>query len=417
MNNDELSFIDNNGIKHEDKLHLQNILIDFTDFIRGTDYHVFGVNGGWGTGKTYFIQLWKNSLPEEVMGKDEIGKKNCIFLDAFECDYETSPYIMIISGINKFLLEHTELNTSIGEKFRTAAKDMISVLPNALGKAVIGFISQKMGSDATHDIMKDFAGTVFDRFCPASEEDEDTTEKIHKQLKDAITKITEKQKIIIIIDDLDRCRPDFALETLEKIKHFFSIGNLYFILVYDEKSLGAMIKTRYGIEENPERYLTKFIDSVYDWAEKNKDFENIWLQDILQRVNPPLFRKISSDSDYSDYIYTILSIKHKYNIGYRDFEKIFQYEQVPFQVSGNNIYIALLILKYINKNEYESLLKYIETEDSTWEKYNKESEFQNIIDAMYANKNAANEYMSKQFPRLKKSLLYNNIRIKEFHKL
>jgi len=65
--------------------------------------------------------------------------------------------------------------------------------------------------------------------------------------------------LIFIIDELDRCRPTFALEVLERIKHFFSVQNVHFVLGVNIAQLENSIKAKYGLGDGAKTYLQKFI--------------------------------------------------------------------------------------------------------------------------------------------------------------
>lgn len=67
------------------------------------------------------------------------------------------------------------------------------------------------------------------------------------------------KNLVFVIDELDRCRPDYALALLESIKHLFSADNVIFILVTNRKELGASLEGVYGSRFNGEQYLEKFI--------------------------------------------------------------------------------------------------------------------------------------------------------------
>ena len=71
-------------------------------------------------------------------------------------------------------------------------------------------------------------------------------------------------KTVFIVDELDRCRPDFALSLLESLKHFFRAEGLHFLLVTNLEYLAKSVNSRYGLEDKSEEYLQKFYDfTVY----------------------------------------------------------------------------------------------------------------------------------------------------------
>jgi hypothetical protein len=67
------------------------------------------------------------------------------------------------------------------------------------------------------------------------------------------------KRLIIVVDELDRCRPDYALSVLEVIKHFFSVPRVHFVLGVNMTALGHMVKVRYGADVNSGDYLKRFV--------------------------------------------------------------------------------------------------------------------------------------------------------------
>lgn len=66
--------------------------------------------------------------------------------------------------------------------------------------------------------------------------------------------------VVIIIDELDRCRPDFALKFLERSKHFTLVPGVSLLLGVNLEQLSESIRHTYGFGGNPEAYLRKLID-------------------------------------------------------------------------------------------------------------------------------------------------------------
>lgn len=69
--------------------------------------------------------------------------------------------------------------------------------------------------------------------------------------------------IVIVIDELDRCRPDYALAVLEVIKHFFAVPKVHFILGINGEALESSVRARYGVDVDAESYLRKFINASF----------------------------------------------------------------------------------------------------------------------------------------------------------
>ncbi len=69
--------------------------------------------------------------------------------------------------------------------------------------------------------------------------------------------------LFLVIDELDRCRPNYAIEFLEIVKHIFDIPNIIFVIATDSQQLSHAINAVYGDNFASERYLKRFFDQEY----------------------------------------------------------------------------------------------------------------------------------------------------------
>ncbi len=98
--------------------------------------------------------------------------------------------------------------------------------------------------------------------------------------------------LIVIIDDLDRCRPDFALKVLELLKHVFHAERVCFLLVSDMGKLCSVIRHTYGHDFDPDAYLMKFYDLRISFPLSG---------------NAPIYGNTESDNKvYESYFFNIL---------------------------------------------------------------------------------------------------------------
>ena len=100
-----------------------------------------------------------------------------------------------------------------------------------------------------------------------------------------------EKKIVVVIDELDRCRPDFAIKTLEIAKHIFDIENLVFIISLDMEQLGYSLKTVYGQEMDTSGYLYRFFDYVSNMPKYN---EAGYIKQEFKSLNLSLFSSVSA---------------------------------------------------------------------------------------------------------------------------
>jgi hypothetical protein len=91
-------------------------------------------------------------------------------------------------------------------------------------------------------------------------------EKFRASLGEAIKKLSKdgkRSKIIIFVDEMDRCRPTYAVDLLERIKHLFNIDNVVFVLSLDKQQLHTSLGAVYGQDIQSDEYLRRFIDLEY----------------------------------------------------------------------------------------------------------------------------------------------------------
>ena len=83
-------------------------------------------------------------------------------------------------------------------------------------------------------------------------------DKLNKSLADCVEELKEKP-LVIMVDELDRARPDYAVKFLETLKHFFQTKGIVFILAVDKAHLESSVKSLYGSDINFPEYYRKFV--------------------------------------------------------------------------------------------------------------------------------------------------------------
>ncbi len=230
--------------------------------------YVANLNGAWGTGKTFFVDNWVQWLRENGYV--------AIKIDAWESDYLNDPLALVTAemlsqlrdrgGIADFAEQEKQI-INFGWKL---AKNFLPVLTMALGRHFLGKdyeeLLKEVGigvKDASNDGVE--STTDFGAF---GQEIFNTHDK-HKEfvygfkthLSDLVKVVREHSKhnkVYVFIDELDRCRPTYAIEMLEVVKHLFDIPNLVFVLSTDTNQLECSIKAVYGETFNSEEYLSRF---------------------------------------------------------------------------------------------------------------------------------------------------------------
>ncbi len=258
---------------------------------RSNELRVISLDADWGQGKTTFVHMWQGSI------KKLSDPLQAIYIDAFRYDYYDDPLTIIASEIYAYA-KKTEPEHA--EKFKTAvakAKQWSVLGGKALAKIAIKaatlnavdidelaaiVFSCSDGADDAKIIQKSVADclaqgadhALSDLFAQQLSDFQQAKDDL-KHLSDNLTtlaqKVSPKYPLVVIVDELDRCRPSFAVEVLEKIKHLFSVPNVVFLLVNNSEQLSKTIKHVYGdIDTNI--YLNKFFDLRLNIHPRNVGF-------------------------------------------------------------------------------------------------------------------------------------------------
>ncbi len=214
---------------------------------------VLALSSKFGSGKTTFLKMWKSSLES----RDNKGKPLVISLNAWESDYYGDPLFAIISGLLKALQDSGEP----AESLISAAKD-VGWFATAIGGQIVRKFT---GIDAV--AAGDLAEKKKAKRKGTGSVPSDTF-SIYQGRKDAMNKLKESIKkfvaaseprVLFLVDELDRCRPDYAISYLETIKHIFDMQGAVFILAADRQQLENSAKTAFGPNLDFEEYYRKFV--------------------------------------------------------------------------------------------------------------------------------------------------------------
>jgi hypothetical protein len=235
-----------------------------------TQPFVMSLEAPWGYGKTTFIEMWKKQL--------EINNYLCLYFNAWETDFSNDPLISFVGEINhllqdKLLQKPDDRIKEPLKSFIDLSEKIINVGIPVITKAItIGSIDR----DTISDLNKAFTDPT--KLWIKSYQEERQNIHLFKtklsELVEVLKKYNDyKTPIIIFIDELDRCKPDYSLLLLEKIKHIFNIEGIVFIVSVDRIQLENSIKSIYGSGMEIDGYLRKFIDLRYQLPEpKNQQY-------------------------------------------------------------------------------------------------------------------------------------------------
>ncbi|MBQ7589337.1 MAG: AAA family ATPase [Verrucomicrobia bacterium] len=355
----------------DDALQREECAKRLTQVIEGqTEPLTISVNGSWGTGKTFLLKRWQAQLEKE--------NYKVIYFNAWEDDFHQDPLLTIIGQIiNKILKGPLKDSKNVIKQIKGSIGPALA----RIGLGIInGGIKSLTGVDISlvlEDIKKTDEQNLSDDYYMLC-----NTKNILKAeltaLADTIYKDTGKP-FIFIIDELDRCRPTFAIETLERVKHLFHIKNMIFVLGIARVSLEKSIRSVYGCI-NTFDYLHRFIDFEFNlpMIENKVFFEALWkrfqiqefidkeLLEIKKYGNEREKKYASNIEHFQLRCYTLLKW-HEFTL--REIEQCMKLYTIALQsYDGSYIEPIVIIILVVSKIKFPKLYtKYLKNETTPTE--------------------------------------------------
>lgn len=301
MSNMELEPTYENLMNHylHDTISRNDDLFYFVRILSGlSSGSAVALNAAWGSGKTFFVKQAKmlidihnpnSDIYTEFLNEEEIDpikkvynkynfgtekydmpKMATVYYDAWKYDDTEDPLLSLLYCImNRFGESVPEDKVAVIKKF---AKQSISILSNA-ARYVTGINVQEI-----LETIKNFAEA-----CEDTVKEQKSNESLEKRINSFLNDVVldDEEKLIIFIDELDRCNPQYAVKILERVKHYFNHPKVVFVISYNKAELQHSIKTLYGSEFSADKYLERFFD--YEFGLSTIDVEKY--MDILGNSN------------------------------------------------------------------------------------------------------------------------------------
>jgi len=348
--------------------------------------------GSTSYGKTYFLNNW---------GKDLSNKGHLVIkFDAWENDFSNNALLSFIYELEQQLqkyLDSLEDNKTVLAAKRSLAKltnTTLEVLkksaPTALaamatlltGTPIGGTVKKAIESGVSETDKEIEAATDKALASIVSEAAKQTLQEHHntkisiKLFSENLAKLIEhintiegsNLPIFIMVDELDRCRPNFAIELLENIKHLFNVPGVYFIIATATNQLCSSIKSIYGSEFEAERYLKRFFDQEFSLLQPSLDkFSNFLVEQYgyteeyqVQNFHLPI-DPLSGDEPGSKLSRIFSTMAKHFKMGLRDQEQCFFSFDAFVKTYGQKVHVIyLLFLIFLKHRDTKIFNKYLE---------------------------------------------------------
>lgn len=392
------SGMDNARFIPDDKLNRKNQAVKISRILKNSENYsrpgeglVVALNSAWGTGKTMFLKMWENEIKNNGLEEEFplVGDKTkVIYCNAWEHDSCNNVMIPVVTHLTKTLerilvseyLKEDKLEKlcKLLKEWRDISLNLINYkLENVEGKGI---------SDKDIDYLKTYSKTDFNKFLEIEQSIDkkrgtlindfgsdkykkiadivypelfsgfEDFEKIKCNFKEILKEVSCNKKLIVFLDELDRCRPSYAIEMLEAIKHFLSIPNMVVVISVDIEQLSHSIATVYGQNMDSEGYLRRFIDLQFSLPTPK-------VQEFCNYLNT---KNIDSTFFKETKLNIIISIFDELRLSLREMEKVFKSIIIfwnlfdeTFRESDKcfEFYCFMYVLKYKDWDKYNRIMK------------------------------------------------------------
>ncbi len=253
---------------------IKNIL---ANGLRDDESISFAIDGKWGIGKSFLLELLRQEVQNDYL---------FVCYNAWDNDYYEEPVIGILDSIND------QINEMIDCMMHVDCKQILVDVATEIAKFLDGIVYRKFGFKPIETGQKIFYktkkyinfGKIDDGFNPNKE----LKEAKNLLCKSLIT-ISEKMPVVFVVDELDRCLPEYAIKVIERIHHINErVKNIATIICVDSEQLNPMIEHYYGRNDMAPQYLRKILDFSYKLScgENSDDYECL-LSDFSNAFGPP----------------------------------------------------------------------------------------------------------------------------------
>ena len=341
LNEENINYVLKNNFINRNKY-----IDSFFKLINGIkENKIIALDGEWGSGKTWFVKSIEYLMKSDA--NNELNIVNKDILDNIKDNYMTFYYNAWENddAENAMLsLIYKLINDSCMQK----DEKEVGAIPRLINTII------KFATNGAVDIKQDVFGEQWNN--KQITDCIETSEEIKKTFKELINNllVENKNKILIIIDEIDRCKPIFAINLLENIKHFYDDDRIIFLVTTNNKELASSVCKVYGEKYDGDLYLDRFFDI-------NLELTNNYIHDYINAIDEgsnssnyqfKACRELAKEMkltmrEYNRYLNSMESIKNNLISEYSYLSLFANYIIIPVSMS----------LRIKDKNKYYSFLK------------------------------------------------------------
>lgn len=253
-----------------DRLGYGEIGHAFTNLVQSVETDkVISIEAGFGRGKTFFRRAWAKQL--------KCAGEVVVEVDLQQSDHSGDPVITLLGALVDALPKGEKAKS---QKALESATTVGAISARALTRAILregaeevfealsdAAIDQLEDFDALDDVIKGVGGEM-SKVAGQLITSQMAAERVRKTelpeqldaLRTALVEGAKDKRVVVIIDELDRCHPEYAISFLEATKLIFGRSGFVFCLMVNADYLENLARHRFGVAQEDEKYLDKFVD-------------------------------------------------------------------------------------------------------------------------------------------------------------
>ncbi|MDB2448962.1 KAP family NTPase [bacterium] len=312
------------------------------EYVNPSASFVLNINAEWGVGKSFLIERWVNSLKKT---------RFVVNFNAWESDQSLSPLLTFISDLTEQISvgSSSKRAPAVSRKINQAkrlggriASNWQPILIAMIAKQLVGSGYQKLLADTddeekvghesdngpSHEVATKLLESLANSTIQELKEKKDSIKKFKKVLIELLNEIqkdkTKDLPLYVFVDELDRCRPNYAVEVLENIKHLFNLKGIVFVVCTDTSQLAHSVNALYGAGFDSRKYLSRFFDIQYQipltLSQQLVDIRFREIEDSLAlKVIFPYSDNFSNPQEVCDFIFRLV---YDFKLNPRDFGRV-----------------------------------------------------------------------------------------------
>ena len=315
---------------------------------------VMALNNRWGDGKTFFVNRWIAKLKEKE-------RFQVVYYNAWEDDYSENALVSILSEIKDDIVPKSD--AQFNKLLKSSTNFIAKAVPIVI-KSGVKLVSGILGTDEIFEIIGSNYGKKMTDLVDQHIKQKESVKGFKKSLTNFANKKGKGKPIVFFIDELDRCKPSYAVEVLEIIKHLFSVENIVFVLSVDKGQLANSICGYYGSDNiDGNEYLRRFIDLEFSLPKPelksliNSSFNELKFDEFYKPFRNR-YDQIINEKD--QFISFCISFFENKDLKIREIKKLLIKTRTvlyTFEASSYSIPSVLLVLIYLHSEMNESFQK------------------------------------------------------------